>query len=43
MKLAMPGTALTAQLFNAVQAHGLGRKGTHALYLLLERLSNSGS
>ena len=38
--LAMPGLALTAQLFNGLQAHGLGRKGTHALYLLLERLSN---
>jgi 3-hydroxyisobutyrate dehydrogenase len=39
MKLAMSGLSLTAQLFNALQAHGLGRKGTHALYLLLERLS----
>jgi 3-hydroxyisobutyrate dehydrogenase len=39
MQLAMPGLSLTAQLFNALQAHGLGRKGTHALYLLLERLS----
>src|SRR5438552_721621 len=41
MQLAMPGTALTAQLFNAVLAHGLGRKGTHALYVMLERLSNA--
>jgi 3-hydroxyisobutyrate dehydrogenase len=40
MKLAMPGLSLTAQLFNALQAQGLSRKGTHALYLLLERLSN---
>jgi 3-hydroxyisobutyrate dehydrogenase len=40
MKLAMPGLSLTAQLFNALQAQGLGRKGTHALYLLLERLSD---
>jgi 3-hydroxyisobutyrate dehydrogenase len=40
MKLAMPGLSLTAQLFNALLAQGLGRKGTHALYLLLERLSN---
>jgi 3-hydroxyisobutyrate dehydrogenase len=42
MKLALPGLSLTAQLFNALQAQGLGRKGTHALYLLLERLSNVG-
>ncbi|HEY1377418.1 MAG TPA: NAD(P)-dependent oxidoreductase [Gemmataceae bacterium] len=40
MQLAMPGLGLVAQLFNAVQAQGLGRKGTHALYLMLERLSN---
>jgi 3-hydroxyisobutyrate dehydrogenase len=39
MQLAMPGLGLTGQLFNALQAHGMGRKGTHALYLLLERLS----
>jgi 3-hydroxyisobutyrate dehydrogenase len=39
MKLAMPGLALVAQLFNAVQAQGYGRKGTHALMLALERLS----
>ncbi len=40
MKLAMPGLGLVAQLFNAVQAQGYGRKGTHALMLALERLSN---
>ncbi len=40
MHLAMPGLAVVAQLFNAVQAQGLGRKGTHALYQALERLSN---
>jgi 3-hydroxyisobutyrate dehydrogenase len=39
MKLAMPGLGLVAQLFNAVQAQGLGRKGTHSLYLAMERLS----
>ena len=39
MNLAMPGLGLVAQLFNAVQAQGLGRKGTHSLYLALERLS----
>jgi 3-hydroxyisobutyrate dehydrogenase len=42
MHLAMPGLSLTAQLFNALLAQGLGRKGTHALYLLLERLSRVG-
>ncbi|HEX4591341.1 MAG TPA: NAD-binding protein, partial [Gemmataceae bacterium] len=43
MHLAMPGLSLTAQLFNALLAQGMGRKGTHALYLLLERLSRVGS
>jgi 3-hydroxyisobutyrate dehydrogenase len=43
MQLAMPGLGLTAQLFNAVLAQGLGRKGTHALYQVLERLSNANS
>ncbi|MFO0809661.1 MAG: NAD(P)-dependent oxidoreductase [Gemmataceae bacterium] len=37
MKLPLPGVALVSQLFNAVQAQGLGRKGTHALYLALQR------
>lgn len=40
MKLAMPGLALVSQLFNAVQAQGLGRQGTHSLYLALDRLSS---
>jgi 3-hydroxyisobutyrate dehydrogenase len=40
MKLAMPGLAQVAQLFNAVLAQGLGRKGTHALMLVLEQLSS---
>src|SRR5438876_2770566 len=39
MKIAMPGLALVAQLFNAVQAQGYGRKGTHALMLALEKFS----
>ena len=39
MKLALPGLALAEQLYRAVQAHGLGRKGTQALMLALERLS----
>jgi 3-hydroxyisobutyrate dehydrogenase len=39
MKLPLPGVALVSQLFNAVQAQGLGRKGTHALFLALEQLA----
>ena len=40
MGLALPGLALANQLFLAVQAQGFGRKGTHALMLALESLSN---
>lgn len=40
MNLALPGLALAGQLYNAVQAQGYGRKGTHALMLALEHLSN---
>src|SRR5438128_5117972 len=40
--LALPSLALANQLYNAVQAQGYGRKGTHALMLALERLSNVG-
>ena len=40
MRLALPGLALANQLYLAVQAHGWGRKGTHALMLALEQLSN---
>ncbi len=39
MNLALPGLALANQLYLAVQAQGLGRKGTHALMLALEQLS----
>jgi 3-hydroxyisobutyrate dehydrogenase len=42
MGLALPGLALADQLYLAVQAHGWGRKGTHALMLALEQLSNVG-
>jgi 3-hydroxyisobutyrate dehydrogenase len=38
--LALPGLALAKQLYLAVQAQGFGRKGTHALMLALEHLSN---
>lgn len=40
MGIVMPGLALANQLYLAVQAQGFGRKGTHALMLALEQLSN---
>lgn len=40
MKLSLPGLALAHQLYLSVQAHGGQRKGTQALMLALERLSN---
>src|SRR3984893_9847726 len=40
MNLSLPGLALANQLYLAVQAQGWGRKGTHALMLALETLSN---
>src|SRR5438128_1070100 len=40
MGLALPGLALANQLYLAVQAQGWGRKGTHALMLALEQVSN---
>jgi 3-hydroxyisobutyrate dehydrogenase len=40
MGIALPGLALANQLYVAVQAQGYGRKGTHALMLALEQLSN---
>lgn len=40
MGLVLPGLALVHQLYLAVQAHGHGRSGTHALMLALEELSN---
>jgi 3-hydroxyisobutyrate dehydrogenase len=39
MKLSLPGLALAEQLYRAVDAQGLGRKGTHALMLALAKLS----
>lgn len=39
MQLCLPGLALVHQLYQAVQAQGHGRKGTHALMLALKRLS----
>lgn len=40
MGLCMPGLALAHQLYLALQAQGYGRKGTHALLLALEHISN---
>jgi len=40
MGLSMPGLALANQLYLALQAQGGGRKGTQALLLALEHLSN---
>ena len=38
--LSMPGLALVHQLYLALQAQGHGRRGTHALLLALEHISN---
>ena len=40
LELALPGLALAEQLYQAVRAGGAGRKGTQALLLALERLSD---
>lgn len=40
MGLCMPGLSLAHQLYIALQAQGYGRKGTHALMLALEHVSN---
>jgi 3-hydroxyisobutyrate dehydrogenase len=40
MRLVMPGLALVHQLYLALQAQGHGRRGTHALVLALEHISN---
>ncbi|MFO0903285.1 MAG: NAD(P)-dependent oxidoreductase [Pirellulales bacterium] len=40
MNLCLPGLGLAKQLYEAVRAQGLGRKGTHALMLALEHLNN---
>jgi 3-hydroxyisobutyrate dehydrogenase len=40
MNLSLPGLALVHQLYKSVEAQGYGRKGTQALSLALEQLSN---
>lgn len=42
MNLSLPGLTLVHQLYIAAEAQGHGRKGTQALILALERLSNVG-
>ncbi len=40
MNLALPGLGLAKQLYEAVRAQGMGRKGTHALLVALETINN---
>lgn len=40
MEVPLPALALVAQEFNAVMAAGLGKKGTHSLMLVLEKLAS---
>jgi 3-hydroxyisobutyrate dehydrogenase len=40
MNLSIPGTSLAHELYVALKAQGGGEKGTHALLLMLARLSN---
>ncbi len=40
MNLCLPGLALAKQLYEAVRAQGMGRKGTHALLVALENINN---
>ena len=40
MNIALPGLGVVKQLYEAVRAQGWGRKGTQALMLALEHLSN---
>ena len=39
MNLSLPGLGLAKQLYEAVRAQGMGRKGTHALLVALEHLN----
>jgi len=39
LKLPLPGTGLVQQLFRAVEAAGMGEKGTQALIIALEKLA----
>jgi len=39
LKLPLPGAGLVQQLFRAVEAAGMGEKGTQALIIALEKLA----
>src|SRR4029077_20301775 len=39
MNLCLPGLGLTKQLYEAVRAQGMGRKGTQSLLLALEQIN----
>jgi 3-hydroxyisobutyrate dehydrogenase len=43
MNLSLPGLALAHQFYVAAQAVGLGKHGTHALSLVLERMNGVGN
>jgi 3-hydroxyisobutyrate dehydrogenase len=40
MNLCLPGLGLAKQLYEAVRAQGMGRKGTHALLVALEHINS---
>jgi 3-hydroxyisobutyrate dehydrogenase len=40
LNLCLPGLALAKQLYEAVRAQGMGRKGTQALLVALENINN---
>jgi 3-hydroxyisobutyrate dehydrogenase len=42
MNIALPGLSLVHQLYIGLRAQGDGRRGTQALMLALERMSNTG-
>ncbi|MCK4221510.1 MAG: hypothetical protein KAX25_01480 [Dehalococcoidia bacterium] len=39
--ISLPGISLVCQLYHAIEAEGLGEKGTHALIRGIERLAES--
>jgi 3-hydroxyisobutyrate dehydrogenase len=40
MNLCLPGLGLAKQLYEAVRAQGMGRKGTQALLAAMEHINN---
>jgi len=41
MNLKLPGLDLALQMYNELKASGNGKKGTHALMLVLEKMNNT--